>query len=120
MLHTELVLGGWSPTNKYFMATAYAKSDIGRPTEVLPLVRGMESPGGRKRTSTKGCQELPPSGGRAHLRRSDFGRAKLGNGRHLAKPPAWVRASIPDGAVPLHVLRYIATGFAQLTGSTTQ
>ncbi len=45
MLHTELVLGGWSPKNKCFLATAYAKSDIGRLTEVLPLVGGMASPG---------------------------------------------------------------------------
>ncbi len=45
MLHTELVLGGWSPKYKCFMATTYAKSDIGRRTEVLPLVGGMASPG---------------------------------------------------------------------------
>lgn len=45
MLHTELVLGGWSPEGKRFMATAYAKSDIERQTEVLPLVGGMASPG---------------------------------------------------------------------------
>lgn len=31
MPYTELVLGGWSPRNKRFMETAYAKSDIGRP-----------------------------------------------------------------------------------------
>jgi len=45
MLHTELVLGGWSAKNERFMATAYAKSDIERPALVQPLVGGLASPG---------------------------------------------------------------------------
>lgn len=45
LVHTELVLGGWSPKNARFMATAYAKSDISRPARVQPLVGGMASPG---------------------------------------------------------------------------
>lgn len=45
MLHSELVLGGWSPESKRFIATAYAKSDIERPTVVLSLAGGMASPG---------------------------------------------------------------------------
>lgn len=36
----------------------------------------------------------------------------------MAQLPVWVRASAADGAFPLHVVTYIATGFAQLTGST--
>ncbi|HDS1038170.1 TPA: hypothetical protein QDZ42_001367 [Stenotrophomonas maltophilia] len=45
MLHTELVLGGWSAKNERFMATAYAKSDIERRALVQPLVGGLASPG---------------------------------------------------------------------------
>ncbi|WP_416057729.1 hypothetical protein [Stenotrophomonas maltophilia] len=45
MLHSEVVLGGWSPEGKRFIATAYAKSDIERPALVLSLAGGMASPG---------------------------------------------------------------------------
>lgn len=46
VMHTELVLGGWSPKNGRMMATAYAKSVIGRPVVVQPLEGGLASPGG--------------------------------------------------------------------------
>ena len=45
VLHTELVLGGWSPKNGRMMATAYAKSAIGRPVIVQALQGGLASPG---------------------------------------------------------------------------
>lgn len=45
LLHTELVLGGWSPKNGRMMATAYAKSAIGRPVIVQALQGGLASPG---------------------------------------------------------------------------
>lgn len=38
-LGTELVLGGWSPTNGRMMATVYAKSDSQRPC-VVQAIRG--------------------------------------------------------------------------------
>lgn len=45
VLHTELVLGGWSPKNGRMMATAYAKSANGRPVIVQALQGGLASPG---------------------------------------------------------------------------
>lgn len=45
MLHTELVLGGWSPQSMRFAATAYSKSDSASPTLVQPLEGGLASPG---------------------------------------------------------------------------
>jgi hypothetical protein len=45
VLHTELVLGGWSPKNGRMMATAYAKSANGGPVTVQPLEGGLASPG---------------------------------------------------------------------------
>jgi hypothetical protein len=45
MLHTELVLGGWSPQRMRFAATAYAKSDGAVATLVQPLAGGLASPG---------------------------------------------------------------------------
>jgi len=44
-LHTEIVLGGWSPKNGRMMATAYAKSAQGEPVVVQPLEGGLASPG---------------------------------------------------------------------------
>lgn len=44
-LHTEIVLGGWSPKNGRMMATAYAKSANGEPVTVQPLDGGLASPG---------------------------------------------------------------------------
>ena len=44
-LHTEIVLGGWSPKNGRMMATAYAKSANGEPVIVQPLEGGLASPG---------------------------------------------------------------------------
>lgn len=45
VLHTELVLGGWSPKNGRMMATAYAKSANGKPVIVQALEGGLASPG---------------------------------------------------------------------------
>lgn len=45
ILHSELVLGGWSPKNGRMMATAYAKDAGGGPARVQPLVGGVASPG---------------------------------------------------------------------------
>ncbi len=45
ILHSELVLGGWSPKNGRMMATAYAKDAGGGPARVQPLEGGMASPG---------------------------------------------------------------------------
>ncbi|AWH29587.1 hypothetical protein [Stenotrophomonas sp. YAU14A_MKIMI4_1] len=45
LLHTELVLGGWSPASGRFEATAYAKSEGGNPAVVQPLAGGIASPG---------------------------------------------------------------------------
>jgi len=45
MLHTELVLGGWSPQSQRFEATAYAKSATAMPAPVRRLNGGMASPG---------------------------------------------------------------------------
>ncbi|MBA0101254.1 hypothetical protein WH218_19670 [Stenotrophomonas indicatrix] len=45
MLHTEIVLGGWSPQNRRFAATAYAKSDSAITTIVQRLMCGLASPG---------------------------------------------------------------------------
>lgn len=45
VMHTEPALGGWSPKNNRFMATAYAKNDISRPAEVRPLAGGLASLG---------------------------------------------------------------------------
>lgn len=45
VLHTELVLGGWSPKNGRMMATAYAKSANGNPVTVQALEGGLASPG---------------------------------------------------------------------------
>ncbi len=45
VLHTELVLGGWSPKNVRMVATAYAKSANGVPVVVQPLGGGLASPG---------------------------------------------------------------------------
>lgn len=44
-LHTELVLGGWSPQNDRMMATAYAKDAGGRGAVVQLLEGGLASPG---------------------------------------------------------------------------
>jgi len=44
-LHTEIVLGGWSPKNGRMMATAYGKSANGEPVTVQPLDGGLASPG---------------------------------------------------------------------------
>lgn len=44
-LHTELVLGGWSPRSGRMMATAYAKSTTDRTTVVQALEGGLASPG---------------------------------------------------------------------------
>lgn len=44
-LHTEIVLGGWSPKNGRMMATAYAKSANAEPVVVQPLEGGLASPG---------------------------------------------------------------------------
>lgn len=44
-LHTEIVLGGWSPKNGRMMATAYAKSADEAPITVQPLDGGLASPG---------------------------------------------------------------------------
>ncbi len=44
-LHTEIVLGGWSPKNGRMMATAYAKSANGEAVTVQPLEGGLASPG---------------------------------------------------------------------------
>jgi hypothetical protein len=45
VVHTELVLGGWSPKNGRMMATAYAKSANGRAVIVQALEGGLASPG---------------------------------------------------------------------------
>lgn len=45
VLHTELVLGGWSPKNGRMVATAYAKSANGEPVIAQPLEGGLASPG---------------------------------------------------------------------------
>jgi len=45
ILHSELVLGGWSPKNGRMMATAYAKDAGGGPARVQPLEGGVASPG---------------------------------------------------------------------------
>lgn len=45
VLHTELVLGGWSPKNGRMMATAYAKSANGKAVIVQTLEGGLASPG---------------------------------------------------------------------------
>lgn len=44
-LHTEIVLGGWSPKNGRMMATAYAKSANGEPVIAQALEAGLASPG---------------------------------------------------------------------------
>ncbi|MGA6183062.1 hypothetical protein ACPEH1_18310 [Stenotrophomonas sp. NPDC077421] len=44
-LHTELVLGGWSPKNGRMMATAYAKDAGGAAAVVQILAGGLASPG---------------------------------------------------------------------------
>lgn len=53
-LHTEIVLGGWSPKNGRMMATAYAKSANGEPVIVQPLEGGLASPGDPLRGETAG------------------------------------------------------------------
>lgn len=45
ILHSELVLGGWSPKAGRMMATAYAKDAAGGPARVQPLEGGVASPG---------------------------------------------------------------------------
>ena len=45
VLHSELVLGGWSPKNGRMMATAYAKDASGGPARVQLLEGGVASPG---------------------------------------------------------------------------
>lgn len=45
LLHSELVLGGWSPKNGRMMATAYAKDAGNAPVRVQPLEGGLASPG---------------------------------------------------------------------------
>lgn len=44
-LHTEIVLGGWSPNKGRMVATAYAKSDSSVATVVQSLAGGLASPG---------------------------------------------------------------------------
>lgn len=44
-LHTELVLGGWSPIDSRFKATAYAKSESTIPAVTQPIAGGLASPG---------------------------------------------------------------------------
>lgn len=51
-LHTEIVLGGWSPKNVRMMVTAYAKSANGDPVVVQPLDGGLASPGDPLRGET--------------------------------------------------------------------
>lgn len=43
-LGTESVLGGWSPKNGRMMATAYAKNETQRPTQVQPIGGQLASP----------------------------------------------------------------------------
>ncbi|MGV6490701.1 hypothetical protein ACTUVK_002500 [Stenotrophomonas rhizophila] len=45
ILHSELVLGGWSPKNGRMVATVYAKDADGDPARVQPLDGGVASPG---------------------------------------------------------------------------
>ncbi|MCS4236656.1 hypothetical protein [Stenotrophomonas sp. BIGb0135] len=45
VLHSELVLGGWSPKSGRMVATAYAKSANAKPVVVQPLEGGLASPG---------------------------------------------------------------------------
>jgi len=45
ILHSELVLGGWSPKADRMMATAYAKDAGGDPARVQPREGGLASPG---------------------------------------------------------------------------
>ncbi|AOX61102.1 hypothetical protein BIZ42_02195 [Stenotrophomonas sp. LM091] len=45
ILHSELVLGGWSPKNGRMVATAYAKDAGGGAARVQPLDGGVASPG---------------------------------------------------------------------------
>ena len=44
-LHSELVLGGWSPKNGRMIATAYAKDASSGAARVQPLEGGVASPG---------------------------------------------------------------------------
>lgn len=53
-LHTEIVLGGWSPKKGWMMATAYAKSANGDPVVVQPLEGGLASPCDPLRGETAG------------------------------------------------------------------
>jgi len=45
ILHSELVLGDWSPKVGRMVATAYAKDAAGGPARVQPLEGGVASPG---------------------------------------------------------------------------
>lgn len=44
-LRTELVVGGWSSSQRRMMATAYSKHAIETPVLIQPLMGGMASPG---------------------------------------------------------------------------
>ena len=93
LLHTELVLGGWSPRSGRMMATAYAKSDSTEKTVVQALEGGIASPGEplRGRTDSFRIEDVLEAGRlQAAYLNAQAGRqvagghllvAKLGQGR---------------------------------------
>lgn len=104
-LHTELVLGGWSPRNERMMATAYAKSDSTGKTVVQALVGGLASPGDplRGRTDSFRTEDVLEAGRlQAAYLNAEAGRLVAG-GHLLVAKLSQGRAEIVDaGPVLAH------------------
>ncbi|WP_448134499.1 hypothetical protein [Stenotrophomonas rhizophila] len=100
-LHTEIVLGGWSPKKGRMMATAYAKSADEAPVIVQPLEGGLASPGDPLRgrpTSFEAMSVLAAGRLQAAYLNGKMGRVVAG-GRLIAATLQHEQALIEDHGV---------------------
>lgn len=98
-LHTEIVLGGWSPQNGRMMATAYAKDAGGAAAVMQVLAGGLASPGEplRGRPDSFGPLEVLEAGRmQAQFLNRSSGR-EIAGGRLIA-------ALVTPGHVDIHDL----------------
>lgn len=89
LLHTELVLGGWSPQSRRFEATAYAKSESGVPAVVQRLAGGLASAIGQV------CRKIGFAKAALYVWRKKYGRLA-----HSELKWPHNRASARDGNAP--------------------
>ena len=97
-MHTELVLGGWSAHAQRMVATAYAKSEDGRPAVVQALVGGLASPGEplRNQPAGMGRAELMAAGRLQAAYLNGDSERPLAGGRLLAAILSKGQATVLD------------------------